>query len=377
MTTLLSGVFVLVAVLTLGWAIRYLAKPVLAGFVIATAITLINLPHALQILRTSKSETFIMLVTWGAVFLFSLVEAVAIGITASLLVYVYKTSRPRVVPLVPDAKFKHLRERDPHNDPACPQLDIVAIEGDLYFGAANHVEYLLRNRLEDAGRQYHVLLNLQNMVRVDISGVHMLENYVNEIRGQGGDVYFFKMTDIARRLFKSSGFMDLVGTDHFLHDENAIDHLFHRVLNPKVCIYDCPLRVFRECQNLPKISIPFQDKVQGMTSLPYVPLIHVEELEARCTRRPLDFELIDVREAMEWDRGHIQVARHMAYSTFSVEDLDVTPDREVVVISRSTRRSRIIAYVLMESGFSNVKVVEGGMSAWIDASFMTAISVYT
>ena len=67
----------------------------------------------------------------------------------------------------------------------------------------------------------------------------------------------------------------------------------------------------------------------------------------------------------------------MAYSTFSVEDLDVTPDREVVVISRSTRRSRIIAYVLMESGFSNVKVVEGGMSAWIDASFMTAISVYT
>ena len=377
MTTLLSGVFVLVAVLTLGWAIRYLAKPVLAGFVIATAITLINLPHALQILRTSKSETFIMLVTWGSVFVFSLVEAVAIGITASLLVYVYKTSRPRVIPLVPDAKFKHLRERNPNKDPVCPQLDIIAIEGDLYFGAANHVEYLLRNRLADAGRQYHVLLNLQNMVRVDISGVHMLENYVNEIRGQGGDVYFFKMTDIARRLFTSSGFMDLVGPDHFLHDENAIDYLFHRVLNPKVCIYDCPLRVFRECQNLPKISIPFQDKVQGMTSLPYVPLIHVQELENRCTRRPLDFELIDVREEMEWDRGHIQVARHMAYSTFNVENLDVTPDREVVVISRSTRRSRIIAYVLMESGFSNVKVVEGGMSAWIDASFMTAISVYT
>ncbi|MCY3660064.1 MAG: SulP family inorganic anion transporter, partial [Caldilineaceae bacterium] len=167
MTTLLSGVFVLVAVLTLGWAIRYLAKPVLAGFVIATAITLINLPHALQILRTSKSETFIMLVTWGSVFVFSLVEAVAIGITASLLVYVYKTSRPRVIPLVPDAKFKHLRERNPNKDPVCPQLDIIAIEGDLYFGAANHVEYLLRNRLADAGRQYHVLLNLQNMVRVD------------------------------------------------------------------------------------------------------------------------------------------------------------------------------------------------------------------
>ena len=377
MTSLLSGVFVLVAVLTLGWAIRYLAKPVLAGFVIATAVTLINLPQALQILRTSKSETFIMLVTWGSVFVFSLVEAVAIGITASLLVYVYKTSRPRVVPLVPDAKFKHLRERNPNKDPVCPQLDILAIEGDLYFGAANHVEYLLRNRLADAGRQYHVLLNLQNMVRVDISGVHMLENYVNEIRGQGGDVYFFKMTDIARRLFKSSGFMELVGTDHFLHDENAIDHLFHRVLNPKVCIYDCPLRVFRECQNLPKISIPFQDKVQGMTSLPHVPLIHVEELESRCTQRPLDFELIDVREDMEWDRGHIQVARHVAYSTFNVDDLGIPASREVVVISRSTRRSRIIAYVLMEAGFSNVKVVEGGMSAWMDASFITAISVYT
>ena len=58
--------------------------------------------------------------------------------------------------------------------------------------------------------------------------------------------------DQVRELMESTGFRDYVGEDHFLDPDEAIPFLFHRVLDPAICIYECPMRVFQYCQNLPK-----------------------------------------------------------------------------------------------------------------------------
>ena len=52
---------------------------------------------------------------------------------------------------------------------------------------------------------------------------------------------------------KKSGFLDeTLGSDHILEQEGAIEHLFDKVLDPSVCIYECEHRVFAECQALEK-----------------------------------------------------------------------------------------------------------------------------
>lgn len=377
MASVFSGLFVLVAVLSLGSLVQFLSVPVLAGFVIMTALSMINYKRARQILETSKSETFIMLVTFGSAFVFPLVYVVAIGIASSLMVYVYKTSRPRVLPLVPTENFRHMRPLKENNEEQCPQLSILSIEGDLYFGAANHVEDLLRSSLPQVGDRRFVLLQLQNMVRVDISGVRVLENYVRLVREQGGDVFFFKVTELANRLFASSGFHQFVGQDHFLDDDTAIEYLFQRILNPKECIYDCQLRVFQECQNLPKIDIPFRDILLAKPGASDTNLISVEEVRDR-TNIPTSVGLIiDVREQLEWDRGHIPNARHMPYSTFDPGSPLLSQELDIILVSNTSRRARNIGLVLSESGFKQVRVMDGGMRAWVDASNLTALSEYT
>ena len=377
MASIFSGIFVLIAVLSLGSLTQFLARPVLAGFVIATAISMINYKQVRKIVGTSKSETFIMLVTFGSAFLFPLPSVVGIGIAASLMVYVYKTSRPRVLPLVPTENFRHMRPVQDPREAQCPQLSVLSIEGDLYFGAANHVEDLLRSSLPQAGDRRFVLLQLQNMVRVDISGVRVLENYVRFVREQGGDVYFFKVTELADRLFRSSGLHDFVGPDHFLDDDTAIEYLFQRVLNPKECIYDCPHRIFQECQNLPKIAIPFQDLLLAHPGVTEANLIKVDEVFARLGTTDSDSLVIDVREQLEWDRGHIPNARHMPYSTFDPLSPLLGREREIILVSNTTRRARNIGLVLREHGFKQVRVMDGGMRAWTDAAHLTALSEYS
>lgn len=376
MASVISGLFVAVAVLGLGTLVQFLAVPVLAGFVITTAISMINYKRARQILETSKSETFIMLTTFGSAFVFPLVYVVAIGIATSLMVYVYKTSRPRVLPLVPTENFRHMRPLQDSSEVQCPQLRILSIEGDLYFGAANHVEDLLRSHLPRAGDRRFVLLQLQNMVRVDISGVRVLENYVRYVREQGGDVFFFKVTELANRLFDSSGFHRFVGSDHFLDDDTAIEFLFQRVLNPKECIYDCPHRVFQECQNLPKITIPFSDILEAHQGAPEASLVGMEEVRRLLDAQNPDSLVIDVRERLEWDRGHIPAARHMPYSTFDPQSPLLVPEHEIILVSNTTRRARNIGLVLGESGFKRVRVLDGGMRAWVNGSNLTALSEY-
>ncbi len=377
MASIFSGIFVLIAMLGLGSLIQYLARPVLAGFVIATAIAMVNYKRARQIMGTSKSETFIMLVTFGSVFLFPLVYAVAIGIAASLMVYVYKTSRPRVLSLVPTANFRHMRPVQDAKEDQCPQLSILSIEGDLYFGAANHVEDLLRSIAPRAGDRRFVLLQLQNMVQVDISGVRVLENFVHFVRKQGGDVYFFKVTELADRLFRSSGFHEFVGQDHFLDEDTAIEYLFQRILNPKKCIYDCPHRIFQECQNLPKIAIPFQDLLLAHSGAVEAHLIPVDEVFARLGTTDSDSLVIDVREQMEWDRGHIPDARHMPYSTFDPLSPLLRHEQEIILVSNTTRRACNIGLVLRKHGFKQVRVLDGGMQAWMETSHLTALSEYS
>ncbi len=61
---------------------------------------------------------------------------------------------------------------------------------------------------------------------------------------------------------QATGFSRYLGADNFLREDDAIEHLFNKVLDPAICIYESGVRVFRECQNLPRpdyaIQIPLR-----------------------------------------------------------------------------------------------------------------------
>ena len=51
-----------------------------------------------------------------------------------------------------------------------------------------------------------------------------------------------------------AGVANTWGVENVLDYENAVSHLFHKVLHPGFCIYACKERVFGECQALPKYT---------------------------------------------------------------------------------------------------------------------------
>jgi rhodanese-related sulfurtransferase len=85
--------------------------------------------------------------------------------------------------------------------------------------------------------------------------------------------------------------------------------------------------------------------------------------------------VVDVRQSTEWDHGHIDgsvpaprgLLEFFADPTSPrhVEALD--PDRPMIVVCHSGARAALAAATLQDMGFADVSILDGGLTAWLDA----------
>ena len=162
---------------------------------------------------------------------------------------------------------------------------------------------------------------------------------------------------------KSTGFYRKLGADHFLTEDEAIGYLFHKYMDPAVCIYECDIRAFLECQNLPKQTHSALIPLHTEIPLGSVPDIAPQALWDRLHNGEVPDMIIDVREPLEFKEGHILEAQVIPLPELLLDGLELPKDREIILVCRSGRRSMRAAYVLQKKGYDNVRFLQGGMIA--------------
>jgi SulP family sulfate permease len=290
--------------------------------------------------------------------------------------YVMRTSTPRVQAVVPDDTFKHF-SYDPKRD-NCPQLGVIEILGSLYFGAVNHVEDFVLDYASKHPEQRFLLIRMHNVNNCDFSGIHMLESVVRTYRERGGDVFLVRPSYRVRQRMKKTGFDEHLGKDNYLDEDDAISKLFYHVLDPAMCIYECPLRVFKECQNLPKRLdligfLPEQRELPDDLGI-ISPIKLWSYLHDETNKQP-PF-VIDVREPREYRRGHIPEAQSVPLPQVAMFSTSLAKEQPIVIVCRTSRRSRRAACALVNEGHTNVSILDGGMLAWESADLLMAIDTF-
>lgn len=373
-SSVFASLFVFMAITLLSPAAAYIPRTALSGVLLVMAYGMIDRREMARIWRGTRGDATIMAATLSATLLLPLEFAVLIGILASFARYALETSVPKVQVVLPDDSFYHLIPRP--GKPSCPQLGIIDILGDLYFGAVSHVEDVIRENLKKNPEQRFLLLRLRSVNHCDINGIHMLESVMRLYRQRGGDLYLMRAQGPIRALMRTTGFRTVLGIDHFLSDDSAVTYLFEKVLDPAVCIYECETRAFYECQNLPKQTfadtVPLRGAVPpGSIAVVSASLLH-RQLSDQTIESPL---IVDVREVREFKRGHIPGARLLPLSKLLLEPLDLPLDRQIVCVCSTSRRSMRAAYVMQQRGHKNVTVLQGGILAWEAAGFLEAVEL--
>ena len=79
-----------------------------------------------------------------------------------------------------------------------------------------------------------------------------------------------------------------------------------------------------------------------------------------------DAQLIDVREAYEYEAGHIAGARNVELPEVPSRALEIDRDQRVVFICRGGNRSLMVAEAFAGDGY-DAHNMEGGLAAWAEA----------
>jgi rhodanese-related sulfurtransferase len=95
--------------------------------------------------------------------------------------------------------------------------------------------------------------------------------------------------------------------------------------------------------------------------------INVQELKEKLAKGD-PFIFIDVRETYEFDEFNLG-ATLIPLGDFpgKISDFEDFRNEEIVIHCRSGKRSGMAQMMMQQAGFSNVRNVEGGVLAWIDA----------
>jgi hydroxyacylglutathione hydrolase/adenylyltransferase/sulfurtransferase len=84
---------------------------------------------------------------------------------------------------------------------------------------------------------------------------------------------------------------------------------------------------------------------------------------AEVRQRRDDVQLIDVREAYEWDAGRIEGARHIELPQVAAEAATIDRERPVVFYCRVGARSAMAASAFRHAGYDAYSM-DGGLEAW-------------
>jgi SulP family sulfate permease len=249
--SVLAGLLLIGVVLAVAPLAAYLPNAAMAGILFLVAWGLIDFHHIKKIFQASRSDTLVLVVTFVATLTLELEFAILLGVMLSLVMYLNRTSRPKVLTRVPnpaDPKRKFVTDSQL---PECPQFKMVRVDGSLFFGAVDHVAETLRGYREQNPGQKRVMLVASGINFLDVAGAEMLAQEAKTYRSLGGGLYFCGIKEGVCEPLRRGGYMAEVGEENmFMSKSEAMGEII-KELDTNIC-KTCERRIFRECEGLPK-----------------------------------------------------------------------------------------------------------------------------
>src|SRR5690554_953311 len=170
-----AAVGIALATMFLTPAIAWLPLATLAATIIVAVATLIDLPALMRTYRYSRADFGAMLATIVLTLLHSVEAGIIAGVTLSIGLFLYRTSRPHsaVVGRVPGTEqFRNVLR---HNVETCPAVVFLRVDESLYFANARFLEETVLSLVADNPELRDLVLVCPAVNLVDASALESLE----------------------------------------------------------------------------------------------------------------------------------------------------------------------------------------------------------
>lgn len=218
---------VLLTVLLFAPFFYFLPKAMLAALIMTAVFSLFNLGAFFQIWRYSRPDAVSLLMTFGSVIALGVEWGIAIGALSGLALYLWRTSRPRIVVegRVNDGHHFRSDERDTVEPLTSPVL-VLRIDRSLYFANTGYCEDEFLKAVAEHNDVKYLLLDLKAVNEIDVSGYKMLDRLVGNLKEAGISLGLTEVKRPVQEILKKAGLLDLIGQDLiFLTTSEAVESL--------------------------------------------------------------------------------------------------------------------------------------------------------
>ena len=218
LSSMLSSAVVLVVLLFATPVFNFIPIAALAAHLIRVGVKMINLHQIRIACRSTRSDAVVFIVTLASCLLLKLDTAIYVGIGVALALFLQKTSTPTLVEYTVNAEGGFAALTDPARR-VHPQISIIHVEGELYFGAADLFQEQVRRLAEDQNIRVFIL-RMRNARHLDASTVMALENLHDYLRQTNRHLLISGSNPDVTRVLRDSGLLHHVGEGNIFPDEN-------------------------------------------------------------------------------------------------------------------------------------------------------------
>ncbi|WP_375240499.1 SulP family inorganic anion transporter [Polaribacter sp.] len=222
MAALISVIMVVITLLFLTPLFYHLPKTVLAAIIIVAVFGLVNFKEAGFLWKANKLDFWLMLATFLATLLLGIEYGIIVGVGLSLIILIFRTSRPYVAELgkVPNSNFYRNKNRF---DEVVIDDDILVFRFDaqLFYANSNYFRDKLDEMMFRKGSALKlIVLDAESINRVDSTGVEMLKERIKYCQKRNITFYFAGVKGPVRDDLFRSGILEIIDLKHFFMRAN-------------------------------------------------------------------------------------------------------------------------------------------------------------
>lgn len=203
----------------------YLPDPILASIVITSVFSLIDISYAKRLFFLDKRDFVVLVVTCFSTLFFGIVNGVIIGVLASFMDVIWRSSKVKYAVL---GKLPILNTyRSTQRFPNAVQLEgilIIRFSQTLYFANAPAVINVLEEEISKRPEVKNIILSLPTFGVPDSTATTYIFDLLDYCSHQGVQLFFTDITGPVRDYMHNNMIFDHLGENHFyLTIEDAVD----------------------------------------------------------------------------------------------------------------------------------------------------------
>lgn len=190
-----------------GW-LYYLPIATLAATITVSILTLVDFPTLRQTWRYSRSDFAAMAITITLTLVEGIEAGIIGGITLSIALFLYRTSRPHsaLVGRVPGTE--HFRNLTRHDVETVDHVALLRIDESLYFANARYLEDTLYNLVASRPALEHVVIVCSAVNLIDASALESLEAINARLKDSQVTLHLAEVKGPVMDKLKLSDFLD-------------------------------------------------------------------------------------------------------------------------------------------------------------------------